>query len=257
MKKIKNEVVNVNNSNVTSVINEEVATRAKGKVKSNVDAIENTSLSIDEEESESPKKKATFDNILSLFGFSFFDRDKFFDEHLQKITSKELSYSEYKKRETKESKRINAENEKLDTLPFEMVCEKIVNSPYFSDFSLFVDSDLEKVKSLIYDGKKLTLFHGKVKKDEELNETWTPFVTEIKGLHKPYRDYINISFADYSVRNVVRAFRCYSYYKASLKRCYRMKKEESFAVQKYLEYKKILHEKYGYMPNDFENIENA
>ena len=248
-KKIK-DVVNVNNSNVATVVNEETSKVVRGKVSANVDMVSNTSLSIDEEDNESPKKIETFAKVRSLFGFMDFDRNK---RGSELIASGETDFAKIAKILTKESKEVALQNEKIENISFEKICETISNSPLLSDFSLFVGgSDLLNLSSkLISSDGKIILYHGKQSEDSEKFETCK---VTVNGLHKPFTDICYISYVDYSTSNVIRAFRCYSYYLASIKRCNRLKKEETDTVAQYQAIKKKLHEKFGYMPNDFENL---
>ena len=243
MSKKQNEVVNLLDNETTKVVS--------GKVSSNVDMVSDSALSIDESECESPKKQAVFAAVRELFGFSSFDRETAASELQADWVSGKITFKELTAKLSKLSKDVNKENEKLESISFEKVCETISNSDLISDFSLFVGTkDLLSLRSrLITKDNKVILYHGKQSEESEKYETIK--VTK-KGLHKPYSDVTFVSYEDYSTSNLIRAFRCFGYYLASERRVNRLIANEhrKFAAWKALT--KELHDVFGYMPADFE-----
>ncbi len=246
MKKQVLESVVVNNSNTTSVINEESAKRVANRVKNKPNLLEDTANSLDE---ESPKKKQVFDDVKKLFGFEIFDENTFAEDMLKNG----CTYSELKNAIAKERKRVNANNDKLESLPLDMVIEKISNSLLLSDVSLFVGTNelVTLTDKLVNDKKQVILYHGK---QSEEGEKFESFKVTVKGLHKPFEDTCYFSLVDYSVSNVIRALRNYSYYLASVKRCKKMRNTENDYVGTLKSTINELHKKFGYSKEDITNI---
>ena len=113
----KNLVKNASekNSIAALVVNEESANRVSNRVKSKPNVSDDTANSLDK---ESLKKKAVFDDVKKLFGFEIFDENAFAEEMLKSG----CTYSELKQAIAKERKRVNSNNEKLETLPAAKVC---------------------------------------------------------------------------------------------------------------------------------------
>ena len=238
------------NENVLAVVATENTKRVSGKVSANVEQVENTALALDAEELETPKKQRVFTDVRALFGFLSEDTNEIGDTIAEKNPS--LKFSQVRKAVSEELKRRKQENAKIDNIAFSGVCEKIQNSPIFNDFKLFVGGcdDLLNLSSLLLadNGKKVVLFHGSQSDDGEKFETMT---ISKKGLHKPYKDLVYFSTADYSTQNVIRAFRCYCYYLQSMRRVNKQIANEQRKFNAFIELAKELHDIFGYMPEDF------
>ena len=236
---------------VSSLVASETTKKVSGKTSANVDLVENSALSLDNEESESPKKQAVFASVRSLFGFSDFDRETAANELQADWVSGKITFKELTSKLASLSKEVTKENEKIENIPFETICKTIEESELINDFSLFVGgSDLLAKKSLLLTSdNKVILYHGKQSEESEKYE-----VSKItkKGLHKPYSDIIYISYVEYTTSNVLRAFRCFGYYLASVKRVNRQIANEKRMFTLWKELTSKLHEEFGYMPNDFE-----
>ena len=235
----------MNNSNNAAFV--EIEKPSKGKT-SKPDVLKNSANSLDEDENESPKKKAVFDEIKKLFGFLIFDEDEFCAE----LIAKGNKMSVLRKLATAERKRINSYNEKIEGLGFDEICKKIEGSSLINDFSLFVGtSDLSTLKDNIINGNNVILFHGK---QSEEGEKYESIKVTVKGLHKPYTDICYTSKVEISTSNILRAFRNYGYYLASVKRCKRMRREENTSVELLVNTCKSLRQKFGYMPEDLAKV---
>lgn len=245
MSKKQNSVVEFVTNETTKVVN--------GKVSANVDLVENSALSFDNEECESPKKQAVFASVRKLFGFSDFDRETAASELQIEWVSGKITFKELTSKLAQLSKEVNKENEKIENISFDDICNTLSNSSLISDFSLFVGgSDLLSLRSrLLTKDNKVILYHGKQSEDSEKFETIK--ITK-KGLHKPYSDVTFVSYVDYSTSNVIRAFRCYGYYLASEKRVNRQVNNESKKASLLGEMAKGMHDDLGFMPKDFVTI---
>lgn len=247
----KNSVENVseNNSIAALVVNEESANRVNNRVKSKPNTLEDSANSLDE---ESPKKKQVFDEVKKLFGFEIFDENSF----AEKMLKNGCTYSELKQAIAKERKRVNSNNEKLESLPAAKVCEIITNSSLLNDFSVFVGgSDLVSLADkLVNDKKQVMLYHGK---QSENGEKFESLKVSVKGLHKPFEDTCYYSLVDYSVSNLIRGFRNYGYYIASINRCKRLRNEENDRIGSLKGLVRTLHDKFGYSKEDCLSIING
>jgi hypothetical protein len=252
MKKNLDLVAGVVSNNAAAVVNEESAKKTSSRVKVKPTLTEDTAISLDEEENENPRKKEVFDNVKKLFGFEVFDENTF----AENLLKNGCTYSELKTSITKERKRINKVNENLETLTFDMVCEKISKSSLLSDLSLFVGtSELSELREkLVNDKKQVILYHGA---QSDNNEKFESFKVSVKGLHKPFEDTCYYSLVEYSVTNLLRALRNYSYYLASIKRCKRMKNNETDNVGTLKSVATQLHDKFGYSKEDLVNVINS
>ena len=243
MSKKKNEVVNLLDNETTKVVS--------GKVSSNVDLVTDSALSIDESECESPKKQAVFASVRELFGFAAIDKDELAKQFEDEFKSGKISFTDYVKKVNDAAKVVNKENDLKESISFEDVCNTISNSSLISDFSLFVGTkDLLSLRSrLLTNDNKVILYHGKQSEESEKFEVVK--VTK-KGLHKPYTDVTFVSYTDYSTSNLIRAFRCYGYYLASVKRVNRMISNEMKKFELWKQLTNDLHKDFGYMKDDFE-----
>ena len=246
-------VANVNNSSISTIVNEETKKRVSNKVKSNADGVKDTSLSIDEEEYETPKKKEIFSKVKELFGFCEFDREAFLLEMAKDLANGVITPKEFFEKQKETQKGINSSNAANENISFEDICKKIESSNLLNDFSLFVGTkDLLSLKNLLIssDGS-VVLYHGKQSED---GESFNVCKVTVKGLHKPFIDFCYSSKADFCTSNLLRAFRNYCYYLASVKRCRKQREKENSLVSRYLEIKAELHKTYGYMSEDFEKL---
>ena len=246
-KVVKN--VEVSESNTALVVNES-ANRVNNRVKSKADILDNTANSLDK---ESLKKKEVFDSVKKLFGFELFDENTFAEEKLKSG----CTYSELKQAIAKERKRVNSNNENLESLPIAKVCETIVNSSLLSDLSVFLGGENDLValaEKLVNDKKQVTLYHGT---QSENGEKFESLKVSVKGLHKPFEDTCYYSLVDYSVSNLIRGFRNYGYYVASINRCKRLRNEENDRVGTFKSDIKTIHSKFGYSKEDLINIINS
>lgn len=241
----------VNNSNLSLVENE--VSKVSGRIKTKANVLNDTANVLDEEENETPKKKEVFAEVRALFGFSVFDPEELATNLAKDLASGKITYKEFSEKLSNSKKSVNKENEKLENIPFEDVCKTIQDSDLINDVSMFLGGckDLVSLKDKLISDNSIILYHGKQSEESEKFETVS---VSVKGMHKSYKDVCYLSYLDYTVTNLIRAFRNYSYYLASLKRCKRMKEEETNSVIQYKELKKKLHEKFGYMPEDFENL---
>jgi len=243
---MKKQVLNV------AVSSNDTAKVVQGKVKANVSMVDNTSLSIDEEENESPKKKETFARVRSLFGFSLIDKDTLAESFKEEFISGKISFTEYTKKVNDLVKGINKENETRENLTFEQVCDTIENDSIINDVSLFVKTkDLKSLKTLLVDGNNVILFHAKQSEDGDRYDT---FKVTKKGLHKPYFDICYTSKVEISTSNIIRALSNYSYYLASLKRVNKAMQKEKILFSSLSDTISILHKEFGYMPDDFKGL---
>ena len=243
MSKKVNEVMDLVANEVTKSVN--------GKKSSNVDLVENSALSIDNEECETPKKQAVFASVRELFGFAAIDKDELAKQFEDEFKSGKITFSEFIKKVNDSAKVVNKENDAKENISFEDVCNTISNSSLISDFSLFVGTkDLLSLRSrLVTNDNKVILYHGKQSEDSEKFEVVK--VTK-KGLHKHYKDVTFVSYTDYSTSNLLRAFRCYGYYLASVKRVNRMISNEMKKFELWKQLTNDLHKDFGYMKEDFE-----
>ena len=241
------------NFSVNSVVATETQKRVSAKVSVNVDSVNETANKFDEEENESPKKAEVFAEVRALFGFSLFDRETAANALQADWVSGKITFKELTAKLSKLSKGVNKENEKLENKSFELVCETIEKSSLISDFSLFVGtSDLKSLKErLTASNNRVILYHGTQSEESEKFETIK--VTK-KGLHKPYSDICYISYAEMSTSNIIKAFRYYGYYLASLRRVNRQIANENRNVENFKKLAEILHKDFGYMPDDFDSL---
>ena len=254
MKKKTNSSATVISDNVSTVVIEENSSK-KTKVQK-PDVLEDSANKLEEEENDTPNKRDLFSNVKTdVFGFSKFDDDnESIPELAAKLAAGEITLTDFNKAISGERKSINSSNQDKENLTFEDVCGKISESKYFEDFAKYVTKDLLSTKSLLIDNDKVVIYHGAQSEDGE------KFVTDkviIKGAHKPYSDIIYKSFADITTSNIIKAFSNYSYYKNSLKRCKRQRKQEFDKKDSFLTDAATLKIKFGYSNQELTDLINS
>lgn len=238
-------------NSVASLVASETTKGVSNKVSVKADLVENTSYSIDEEESESIKKGEVFASVRELFGFATVRTTDEIADELQDLHP-DWKFSKIRKESVKIAKTVKTENEKHEGLTFEQVCTKIQESDLIEDFSLYVGTkDLLSLSSFLLNNNKVVLFHGKQSEDSEKFET---FKVTKKGLHKPYTDLTYISHVELNTSNIIRSFRCFGYYLASEKRVNRMIENENRKSTAFGEVANTLHKDLGFMPKDLISI---
>lgn len=252
MKKKTNSSATVISDNVSTIVVDEISNSKKSKVQK-PDVLENSANKLEEEENDTPKKRDLFSNVKTdVFGFSKFDDDNAsIPELAAKLAAGEITLTDFNKAISGERKSINSSNQDKENLTFDDVCRMISESKYFEDFAKYVTKDLLSTKSLLIDDDKVVIYHGAQSEDGE------KFVTDkvtIKGAHKPYSDMIYKSFADITTSNILKAFSNYSYYKNSLKRCKKQKKQETDNVSYFVNVSAILKVNFGYSIDELTNL---
>lgn len=249
MKKNSNVQVCENNS-IANLIESESEKRVSNKVSAKANVIMDTANVSDLEDSESPSKTRVFSDIRALFGFSAFDAEEIAVSLASDLANGNISYKEFAKRLANARKESNDENEKLENLAFADVCDTLEeNSVICESLAEFVGTrNFRSLESLLIANNKVVIFHGK---QSENGEKFTPYKVMIKGLHKPYIDMCYTSYMDITTSNIIRAFRNYCYYLASLKRVQKQVKEEKLLFAHFQDVVTKLHKEFGYMPNDF------
>lgn len=252
MRKSTNSSATVISDNVSTIVVDEVSNSKKTKVQK-PDVLENSANKLEEEENESPKKRDLFSNVKTdVFGFSKFDDDNAsIPELAAKLAAGEITLTDFNKAISGERKSINSSNQDKENLTFEEVCGKISDSKYFADFANYVTKDLLSTKSLLIDNDKVVIYHGSQSED---NEKFVADKVTIKGAHKPYSDIIYKSFADITTSNILKAFSNYSYYKNSLKRCKKQKKQETDNVSYFIKVAAILKVNFGYSIDELTSL---
>lgn len=249
MKKTEKKNVGVNNSNTTFVVDE--ISKVSKVVKP--DTLENSANKLDEEENDTPKKRDLFSNVKTdVFGFSKFDdENENIPELAAKLAAGKITLTEFNKAISGERKSINSSNQDKENLSFEVVCEMISSSKYFEDFSKYVAKDLLSLKPLLIDNDKVIIYHGS---QSEEGEKFVSDKVIIKGAHKSYSDIIYKSFAEITTSNILKAFSNYSYYKNSLKRCKRQKKQETDNTNYLINIAAVLKVNFGYSIDEITNL---
>lgn len=249
MKKTEKKNVGVNNSNTTFVVDE--ISKVSKVVKP--DTLENSANKLDEEENDTPKKRDLFSNVKTdVFGFSKFgDDNASIPELAAKLAAGKITLTDFNKAISGERKSINTSNQDKENLSFEVVCEKISKSKYFEDFSKYVSKDLLSLKPLLIDNDKVIIYHGAQSED---NEKFVADKVTIKGAHKSYSDIIYKSFAEITTSNILKAFSNYSYYKNSLKRCKRQRKQETDNTNYLINIAAVLKVNFGYSIDEITNL---
>lgn len=256
MKQKKNLGINSSDSGINTMVVENVsnATTTKSKKSVNPDNLDDTANSLEEE--NNPKKNEVFSRVKrEIFGISDFNGNTEDNREMAlKFANGEISFEDYTKFISSARKDSANSNTEKENLSFEEVCKKISDydvDDLNSDFCSFVALDLLSLKSLLIEENKVVLYHGKQ------SETGDKFIADkvtIKGLHKPYSDVIYKSFADITTSNILRAFQCYSYYKASVKRCKRQKKNETDTNICFINAAAKLSVSFGYSTEELSNI---
>lgn len=256
MKQKKNLGINASDSSINTMVVENVSneTTTKSKKSVNPDNLEDTANSLEEE--SNPRKNEVFSRVKrEIFGISEFDGNTDINREMaQKFANGSISFEDYSKFLSSYRKETNANNTEKENLTFEEVCKKINDydvDDLNSDFCSFVALDLLSLKSLLIDGDKVVLYHGK---QSENGDKFLADKVTVKGLHKPYSDVIYKSFADVTTSNILRAFQCYSYYKASVKRCKRQKKNETDTNICFINAAAKLSVQFGYSTEELSNI---
>lgn len=253
MKQKKDLSINVSDSGINTLVVENVSneTTTKSKKSVNPDNLENTANSLEEE--NNPKKKEIFSKVKrEIFGISDFDGNT--DENREmalKFANGEISFEDYTKFISSARKDSATSNNEKENLTFADVCKKISESDLAKDFCFFVSSDLLSLESLLVNDGKVVIYHGKQ------SETGDKFIADkvtLKGKHKPYTDIIYKSFAEITTSNILKAFQCYSYYKDSLKRCKRQRKNENDLVTLFADTKSKLMKDFGYSEKDLAEL---
>ena len=241
-----------NNSTSTLVVNE-TTKRVSNRVNSKADVSKDTANVLDE--TESIKKSETFAKVRELFGFTNFDPESIALSLASDLANGKISYKEFSAKMTESRKATNQENEKIENISFEDICETLQKSNLIQDLSLFVGtSNLSTLKEkLITDDKKVILFHGK-QSDE--SEKFDAYKVTLKGMHKPYSDLCYTSLADYSTSNIIRAFRNYEYFIKSLNRCKKQREKETFKVADLKEVVTSLKKDFGFSRDEVINLVN-
>lgn len=249
MKEKKNSSIKAGSADVDTLVVENVSneTTTKSKKSVNPDNLEDTANSLEDE--NNPKKKDVFSKVKrDVFGISDFDGNTDDNREMAlKFAKGEISFEDYTKFISSARKETSGTNKEKENLSFEDVCEKISKSEFAKDFCSFVTSDLLSLKSLLINGDKVVIFHGKQ------SETGDKFIADkvtIKGKHKPYTDTIYKSFAEISTSSILKSFQCYGYYKSSLKRCRKQRNNEYDKTSLFASLVTELHENFGFSKDD-------
>ena len=235
------------NTTIENVISEETKKSENGKGTSQ-------NVNLDENE-ETLQKSLLFAEISKSFGFLSVKLDDIADRLHEE--NKDLKFSQIKKLASEEIAKNKKHNEKINNLSYEAICEHIAENGFISDLQpyLFTDDLLSLKSRIVTSDNKVILYHGK---QSEISEKFETLKVSVKGKQLTYEDVTFVSYIDYSVQNVLRALRNYSYFANSNRRCNRLLLKETDKVKETTYLLSVLHYEYKYTYEDLKEVcENA